>query len=509
MAVPSWAEGYVSDLNYTASVCQQLSPTYLQFVAALSGMSAPDPSQNFTYCELGCGFGTTLLLLAANYPHGQFIGIDSNTAQILRARDVAKRAGLDNVVFLDAEFGALGDMHFPPFDYVTLHGIWTWVAETERRHIIQFLKNRLRVGGAAFVSYNALPGKHQIEPLHRILHGLTPPGVPVEERVQVGKLFFQQFIEHPTALMTAIPGLSGFMGTMLNHSNIFAGHEYLSGNWSALYCTEVFDALDEAKLNFVNTTLLPIMFDEAAVPADYTEIYTSFGSVRQRQLLRDLIMNTAFRRDLFIKGLMPIIPLDMAALREQIHISAMPFNEGFKQAGQVPAGRIELPLSAARLFAQIHDQPRSLAQILESEETPAETFAALRWLLMSDQAIPFRPVDQSKASAAPVARLNRLALEMSVSLGQGAWLAAPATGGGVELNPIDTMLALGMLAAGPEGAAKHLADLNRQHNRSLTLDDGSVIAPDDMEGFVARELTAFIMIKLPELRRLGALFTPA
>jgi SAM-dependent methyltransferase len=506
MASPSWAEGYVTDLNYTASVCQQLSPTYLQFVAALSGMSAPDPEQSFTYCELGCGFGTTLLLLAANYPHGQFIGIDGNVAQIQRARDIAKRAGLGNVMFLDAEFADLADLDFPQFDFVTLHGIWTWVDATARADIVRFLSSRLRVGGAAYVSYNALPGKHQIEPIQRILSGLTPSGVGPEERVQLGKLFLRQFIQQPTVLANATPGLIGFMGTVLNQSNAFAGHEYLSGHWSALYCTDVFDALDVAKLSFVNTTILPLMFDEAVVPPAYNEIYASLGSVRQRQLLRDLIMNTGFRRDLFLKGLMPIIPLDMAALRDQIHISVASFNDGFQSEGEVPAGRIELPPTAARLFAQLYDQPRSLSAVLEGDDTPAETFAALRWLLMSDQALPFRAPEKSAQGAASVARLNRLALDMSVSLGQGAWLAAPATGGGIELSAIDTLLALGMLAAGPEGAATYLADLNKQHNRSLTLSDGSVIGPAEMPGFVAQELTPFIMIKMPELRRLGALF---
>ena len=46
----------------------------------------------------------------------------------------------------------------PMFDYVTLHGVYSWVGTTVRADIVRFLRRYLKPGGAVYLSYNAMPG---------------------------------------------------------------------------------------------------------------------------------------------------------------------------------------------------------------------------------------------------------------------------------------------------------------------------------------------------------------
>jgi hypothetical protein len=51
-------------------------------------------------------------------------------------------------------FTNLRQLDLPDFDFVVLHGIYSWVSEDLRRDIIDFLERKLRPGGLCFVSYN-------------------------------------------------------------------------------------------------------------------------------------------------------------------------------------------------------------------------------------------------------------------------------------------------------------------------------------------------------------------
>lgn len=59
-----------------------------------------------------------------------------------------------------AEFCAREDL--PGFDYIGLHGIWSWVSDENRQVIVDFLRRKLKLGGVLYVSYNTLPGGRRI-----------------------------------------------------------------------------------------------------------------------------------------------------------------------------------------------------------------------------------------------------------------------------------------------------------------------------------------------------------
>lgn len=92
--------------------------TYLvgQWVPALDGVEAK-LRRGARVADVGCGHGASTRILAEAFPRSQFLGVDSHSASIDRARDAAAQAGLsDRTRFLTA---AATDDWGSGFDLVT------------------------------------------------------------------------------------------------------------------------------------------------------------------------------------------------------------------------------------------------------------------------------------------------------------------------------------------------------------------------------------------------------
>ncbi len=61
---------YVQDVPYTWSFFRYQSPLLMNYAAALNGFAAPALDRGFSYCDLGCGNGVTVNLLARRLSPG-------------------------------------------------------------------------------------------------------------------------------------------------------------------------------------------------------------------------------------------------------------------------------------------------------------------------------------------------------------------------------------------------------------------------------------------------------
>lgn len=77
--------GYVTDITYPETFFRELSPVWLNYVAALGQVPPPDLGRPFTYLELGCGRG--------DY-HMQFLRYEEVPAHIAQKLvEAAKKEG--------------------------------------------------------------------------------------------------------------------------------------------------------------------------------------------------------------------------------------------------------------------------------------------------------------------------------------------------------------------------------------------------------------------------------
>ena len=138
-----WTAGYIADIAYTYGYYGELNPLRLRLAFLSAGLAFPEVG---TACELGFGQGmSTNLHAAASTTH--WSGTDFNPAQAAFAMQLAQASGA-NVKLLDeafAEFCNRSDL--PEYDYIGLHGIWSWISDENRAVIVDFIRRKLKVGG--------------------------------------------------------------------------------------------------------------------------------------------------------------------------------------------------------------------------------------------------------------------------------------------------------------------------------------------------------------------------
>eukprot|EP01035_Chromulina_nebulosa_P055017 gene55017-75385_t len=154
-----WTQGYISDIEYLPGFYAEQAPAHLNAVCLLKAIEPPmEPDGVFAYCELGCGVGETALAIAAANVDCTVWGFDLNPAHIARGRQLAAAGGVENIRLEEASFEQLAEGEvkgLPLFDYITMHGVWSWVSEANRAHIVRFIDRHLKPGGLVYVTYNA------------------------------------------------------------------------------------------------------------------------------------------------------------------------------------------------------------------------------------------------------------------------------------------------------------------------------------------------------------------
>lgn len=299
-----WAGGYVADIVYQPGVYTDQMPAHLDLICHLEGVHAPRrPGEPFRYCELGCGLGETALLIAVLHPEAEVVGYDFNPAHIDYARFLARAAGVSNVLFEEKSFADIAgepSAGAPQFDYVTLHGIWTWVARARQLEIIDILNTRLRPGGLAYVTYNALPYWSENLAFQRLVLDLaeTSTGrsdVRINEALDVVR-----DIEAAGAPILRKSHLESVLGKR-RHDSAYLAHEYLNQNSRPVYHADLARDLADAKLDFVGSAIPLDNFPQIVFSPDQRAILEKLPA-QVRTTVGDYFYPHLFRRDVFVRG---------------------------------------------------------------------------------------------------------------------------------------------------------------------------------------------------------------
>ncbi|MFN8379402.1 MAG: class I SAM-dependent methyltransferase [Anaerolineae bacterium] len=131
-------------------------PDRAAVIASLMGLKPP-PVQTARILELGTGTGGHLIAIASQYPQATCVGVDYAQAQIRIARETIEAVGLTNITFHALDFLDLPDT-IGEFDYIIAHGIFSWVPEEVRAHMLEIIRRHLSPTGVAYLSYNTYPG---------------------------------------------------------------------------------------------------------------------------------------------------------------------------------------------------------------------------------------------------------------------------------------------------------------------------------------------------------------
>ncbi len=251
-----WSSGYVVEVDYTHGFYQELTPSLLSFGALLQNVRAPGlQTEPLAYCELGCGQGFSTNLLAAANPHIQFYATDFNPSHIAGAQALAQAARLRNVHFSDdSSADYLERKDLPDFDFVCLHGIYSWISSENRRTIVDFITRKLKPGGIVYISYNAMPGWASVMPLRRILlEHVAAQGTskPLLSRIPAALDFAAQLGHVDARYFASNPKVAARLEGLRTKNRNYIAHEYFNVESLPFYFPDLAQELSEAKLTWV------------------------------------------------------------------------------------------------------------------------------------------------------------------------------------------------------------------------------------------------------------------
>jgi trans-aconitate methyltransferase len=108
--------------------------------------------------ELGCANGANLLPMAWYRRNSRFVGVDGSARQIETAEKCRQQLGIDNIRFLEADFLSAGQQLEEEFDFIIVHGVFSWVSEEVRNALLDLCVQKLAADGLLYLNYNTRPG---------------------------------------------------------------------------------------------------------------------------------------------------------------------------------------------------------------------------------------------------------------------------------------------------------------------------------------------------------------
>ncbi|HEX4504738.1 MAG TPA: class I SAM-dependent methyltransferase [Alphaproteobacteria bacterium] len=474
-----WTGGYVTDIPYTYGVYRELFPALLSFATLAAGFAAPDPDAPLTYCELGCGQGYSANIIAAGYPNIEVHATDFNPAHILGARGLAAAAGMRNAHFHDSSFAEFAvDETLPDFDIIALHGVYSWISAENRRHILDFIRQRLKVGGLVYISYNTLPAYAAVLPLRRLLADRVGVGSgSTVARIEQALAYAKRLTDADAAYFRPGAGIPETLKRIQDGNRDYVAHEYFNRDWTAFYHADVAADLAEAKLSYVGPADLLTAVDAINLTAEQRSLLASAGTVTERETLRDYVHNQGFRRDIFIKG---AIPLNQLEARERWLKTRFLLTHG---RGDVPK-TVKGVLGEAELHADVYDPlldrlaegPRTLEQLTTDPKVAALGWEriqqALTILIGGGQVQPALDAAGDSARLVGVSAFNRAVLERARISDNWRFLASPVFGGAVFLGRPSQLFLLAR-QDGVEDPPAFICDMLIAQGAALNKDDGT------------------------------------
>lgn len=513
MISQSWSHGYNVQVPYTFGYYRETDPVWLDFATLITGFSPPSKRNErpLRYLDMGCGQGFGLCLTASLHPDMEFVGIDFNPAHIAHARALADKAGLGNVKFVEGDFVELGNnwpKELGQFDYVVIHGVWSWISSNVRKSAVDALKKCLVPGGLVYNSYNAQPGWHAGSILRELLTILThsESGQAQLEALRRSIGVIKQLREAGAIVFNAYPGLTQRLNMLDKHDLRYVANEYVNEAHTIFWGHEVAFEMAHAKLTFIASATLPENFLPALLPPQQAEIINRYTQPLIRQLLIDVTINQAFRRDIYQYGVVPAIKGPQIECLEKMRVIGLRSDKRdakFSLSFGEVSGREEVYIP---LIDMVDRRAYSVSEIMQSHPEKLNIGNLVQALAITawDQRLTFAQPDGYFPKSAHA--FNKAIL---TSLREGRfydWLAAPLTYQGIAVPLIDRFILAAIIIDGhtPDPDVISPVVLNDLERLGLPIEhEGKTLVGDDKVTHIRKMVSETITKKLSLWKHLG------
>jgi hypothetical protein len=471
-----WSDGYVTEIGYLPGYIQELNPNRARLALLMAGIAPPKVE---TACELGFGQGVSLAVHAAASDTAWW-GCDFNPSHAANAQRLASASGarVEAAAQSFAEFCARPDL--PEFDFIGLHGVWSWVDPSNRAIIADFLTRKLRVGGVAYVSYNTYPGWAAFAPVRHLIHQhvqrQSAPGDSIAARLDAALAHVETLIAADPAFFRSTPLAEERFKMMRTLDKRYLIHELMTQHWTPLPVSEMASTLEAARLSYAGSAHPLDHVGAMNLSPQQIAILEGTPDPIHRETLRDLFVNQQFRRDLWVKG---PTRLDTGAAHAALAgLEVEPLRLGSEIRLKARAGRGEIALKQEAFGALSQTigarSGCSIAGLMQIARTkglsPAHCLEAIALFVANGDVGVAQAASASVAARAQSYNAQLCAREAVMADDDLMQLACPRTGGGAPISKAQALIlharalvGTGEPAALAEAALAHL----RAHGRTL------------------------------------------
>jgi SAM-dependent methyltransferase len=508
-----WTAGYVADIGYTFGYYQELNPARVKLALLNAGIKAPAMQ---VACELGFGQGLSINLHAAT-SDVQWFGTDFNPAQAGFAQELAAACGSGAQLFDQAfaEFSQRSDL--PEFDFIGLHGIWSWISDENRSVIVDFVRRKLKVGGVLYISYNTLPGWAAFAPMRHLMteHSdiIGAEGLGIVNRINDALEFADKLLDTQPLFARANPLVAERIKKLKEQNRHYLAHEYFNRDWHPMHFATMAQWLAPAKLQYACSAHYLDFIDAINLTNEQQAFLKDIPDPIFRESVRDFMVNQQFRRDYWVKGARSITPLEQAeALLTQMFVLATPIaNISLKVTGAMGEATLAESVYQPLLSLMADYRVRTVKEMHEVVHTQGVSEAQLRQAVLVlaglDHFLPVQEEAVVNAATSSSIRLNQQLMKKSRSQADTQFLASPLTGSGVHVSQFEQMFLLA-IADGAEDPAQWAAvawAVLSQQGQRIIKDGVTLESAEQNLAELNVQALAFKDNKLPKLKALGVI----
>ena len=366
------------DVPYLVHAYPQSHPDRLATLALLFG-ATPPPIECCRVLELGCAMGGNIIPMAEGLPQSEFVGIDLSARQIAAGQDAIATLGLNNITLRHLNILRV-DAGFGLYDYIIVHGIYSWVPGAVREQILTICQQNLAPNGIAYVSYNTYPGWHVLSTIRDMMlyrnRGITAPDQRAARAVELLD-FLSTLPDTENTLRAPLVAAARFLKQRLEDLGAdgytYLLHDLMEETNDPVYFSQFVEHTARHGLQYLCEAHLPSVFLDH-FPAEIRDpIRNMSDTVLDVEQYMDFLRNQTFRQTLLCHD---TVPVDWTLKSERV-------------MGLHAASRVKPTADRPDLASVSVERFRSLNNATFATDHPVSKAAMLHLGDVWPQAVPF------------------------------------------------------------------------------------------------------------------------
>jgi methyltransferase-like protein len=506
----NWTSGYVADIGYTYGYYSELNPSRASFTFLNAGYAPPSSG---VHCELGFGQGLSVNVHSAASGSTWYAN-DFNPSQAVFAQSLAKVSGADAHLTDEAFADFCNRADLPDFDSIGLHGIWSWISDENRTIIVDFIRRKLKVGGALYISYNTQPGWAAFAPMrhlmteHAAVMGSTGKGVV--SKINGALEFAQKLLDTNPMFARANPSVIDRLKKVASQDRHYLAHEYFNKDWHPMHFASMSQWLSPAKIDFACSAHYLDHIVAVNLNAEQQALLKEIPDATFKESVRDFMVNQQFRRDYWIKGARKLSVIEQAELIKQHKLVLTSSREdiSLKISGSLGEANMSEAIYAPILDLMSDHKTRSIEEIASKVKDKSVNFSqvvqAAMVLVGAGHIASVQSESQVAKAKQASAKLNEALIDKARFSAEITFLASPVTGGGIAVNRFQQLFLLAMRNGKkqPQEWASEVWSVLAAQNQRLLKEGKTLESAEDNIQELVNQANDFARKRLPILKAL-------